>query len=539
MGNDRSLQADVVVVGGGIAGMAAAIELLDADRSVVLLDCNDQKVFGGLARESFGGVFAVGTAEQRKSGAKDSVDLAMQDWLAFGEFSEEDSWPRRWAEAYVSRCTEEVYRWLKGLGVKFLPVVNWSERGLFVPGNSVPRFHVTWGTGLGLVVALERRLYNHPRRDKLRLCFRHRVDELIQTAGKFTGCAGVQLESGQDFQAQGQAVIVAAGGIAGNLDMIRKHWYPDWGEPPEYILNGSHPTADGRMHELIEKHGGQLTHLEKMWNYAAGVHPWKPHFEGHGLSLVPCKSTLWVNYRGKRLGPPPLVGNFDTRYLVEQVCRQDKKYSWQVLNQRIANRELAISGAEHNVAIRDKKKLKFYRTILRGNRELARELIENCKDVVVAQSVGELSEKMNALMANQDLDGDLLAEEIRSYDGRIARGPRMFNDDQLRRIAHVRRYIGDRFRTCKFARIDDPKSRPLIAIRLWIVTRKSLGGVATDLASRVLDAGEKPLPGLYAIGETAGFGGGGIHGLRALEGTFLGACIFSGRKAGRAISKGS
>jgi predicted oxidoreductase len=229
---------------------------------------------------------------------------------------------------------------------------------------------------------------------------------------------------------------------------------------------------------------------------------------------------------------------YDTRHLVESVCKQEKKYSWQVLNMKIANREIAISGAEHNIAIRDKKRIKFFLTILRGNKALTREFVDNCSDVVTAGSLPELCQKMNDKMGNQDLDADLLQQEVKRYDMNIARGKRLHNDDQLRRIEHLRRYVGDRFRTANFVRIDDPSARPLVAIRVWIVTRKSLGGVQTDLSSRVIGQEGTPLPGLWAVGETAGFGGGGIHGLRALEGTFLGACIFSGRLAARAIAKG-
>lgn len=531
-------EADVVVIGGGIAGIAAAIELLDGGRSVVLLERTSREKFGGLARESFGGVFAVGTPEQRRAGIKDSVELALADWLTYGELGEEDRWPRRWAEAFVSRCRDDVYGWLKARGVTFLPVPNWTERGLFLPGNSVPRFHVVWGTGLGLIQILERDLFDHPRRDALQVCFGHDVTELVTRGGKFCGCAGQDQESGEEFSARGEAVIVAAGGIAGDLDQIRAHWDPALGDAPELLLNGSHPPADGRMHELVEQHGGQVTHLEKMWNYAAGVRHWRPRHPQHGVSLVPPKSALWVNFRGQRMGPPPLVSSFDTRYLVETICRQQKQYSWQILNWKIARRELAASGAEFNRAIRDKRRLAFYWNILFGNGALAQEFIDNCEDFITAETVDELAEKMNTLTGADDVDAALLADEIRRYDEGIARGPKLHNDDQLRRIAHARKFVADRVRTCKFAPIDDPGARPLIAIREQIVTRKSLGGVQTDLQSRVLDAGGDPLPGLYAVGETAGFGGGGVHGLRALEGTFLANCVFSGRAAARHLSGG-
>jgi len=530
---ESSYEADVVVIGGGIAGIAAAMELLDGGRSVLLLERTARERFGGLARESFGGVFAVNTPEQKRAGIRDSEELALSDWLAYGELDDEQTWPRRWAEAFVSRCTEDVYRWLRRRGVSFLPVPNWTERGLFLPGNSVPRFHVVWGTGLGLIQALERELLDHPRKEALQVCFGHNVTELVTTDGQFCGCAGVLEDSGEEFSARGEAVIVAAGGIAGDLDQIREHWDPDMGDAPQLLLNGSHPPADGRMHQLVQQHGGVVTHLEKMWNYAAGVRHWKPRHPQHGVSLVPPKSALWVNYRGRRMGPPPLVSSFDTRYLVETICRQKKQYSWQILNWKIARRELAASGAEFNRAIRDRKRLAFYWNILFGNSALAQEFIDSCEDFVTAQSVDELVKKMNALAGTEDVDAALLAEQIRRYDDNIARGTALQNDDQLRRIAHARQFVADRLRTCKLAPIDDPGARPLIAIREQIVTRKSLGGVQTDLQSRVLDAAGTALPGLYAVGETAGFGGGGVHGRRALEGTFLASCVFSGRMAWR------
>jgi hypothetical protein len=534
---DPTYKADVVVIGGGLAGISAAIELLDHGKSVVLIERQSEERLGGLARVSFGGIFVVGSPEQKRAGIRDSVDLALGDWIRYGELAADDLWPRRWAEAYINASREDVYGWLRARKVSFFPVVNWVERGLNEDGNSVPRFHMVWGTGQGLVLGLLKHLASHPHRDNLALHFRHRVTDLTRTAGRFTGCVGMREDTGEEFCASGESMVVAAGGIAGNLDLVREHWYKPWGTPPEYLLNGSHPTADGHLHKVAAKHGANVTHLDKMWHYAAGVHHWRPLHRAHGISLVPPKSALWVNYEGRRMGPPALVTAFDTRYLVETISRQKKKYSWQIMNWKIARKEFAVSGSEFNHAIRDKKLLKFLSTLLLGNPKLVQEFIDNCGDFVVASSVPELVQKMNQLTGEYDVDRDLLEREIRLYDHQIALGPAFHNDDQLRRIARAREYRGDRIRTCRFARIDDPGARPLIAIREFILTRKSLGGIQTDLDARVLDVNGEAAAGLYAIGEAAGFGGGGIHGLRSLEGTFLGACIFSGRLAGQAIAK--
>ncbi len=539
-------KADAVVVGGGLAGLAAALELLDAGRSIVLLERGPENKLGGLARSSFGGIFIVGSPEQRRAGIRDSADLALRDWLSFGEHGAEDVWPRRWAEAYVSGSRELVYDWLRGHGVKFFPVVHWVERGLYGGGNTLPRFHVVWGTGERLVLALLERLETHPHRDRMLLLHRHRVTDLDRVNGAFVGCSGVVESAVADgaaagdavvaeFAAEGDCLVLAAGGICGNLDLVRQHWPADWGSAPETLLNGSHPAADGHLHSVAARLGANVTHLDKMWNYAAGVHHWRPDHEHHGLSLVPPMSALWLNWRGERLGPPAMMAGYDTRYLVQTVCSQERQYSWQVFNWRIGAKELAVSGAEFNHAMRERKLLRFVLSTLRGDDALLREITEQCADVVTADSVPELAGRMNDLVGNDEVDAQTLAGEIGRYDEAVARGKNLQNDDQIRRLHHVRRARGDRSRTCKPCPIDDPRARPLIAIREFIISRKSLGGLQTDLQSRVLDQAGEPLPGLYAVGEAAGFGGGGIHGLRSLEGTCLGGCIFTGRTAAQAI----
>jgi uncharacterized protein len=529
-------QIDVLIIGAGIAGIATALDLLDGGKTVTLLDRDEEAAFGGLARESFGGMFFVDSPEQRRQGIHDSNDLALRDWLNFAQFADGERWPRAWAAAYVERCTADIHHWVRRFGVSFLPVVNWVERGEFVPGNSVPRFHVAWGTGKGITDALIGALRAHPNAGRLTLRFNQRVERLTQRAGRICGAAGVDETTGAPFEVAAEQVVVAAGGInGGDLVRVRQNWHRDWGTAPPVLLNGSHRFADGRLHDAAVAVGGALTHLDRMWNYAAGVHHPRPRKPNHGLSLVPPRSALWLNWRGERIGPQPLVSGFDTRRLVTAICAHERQYSWQLMNRRIALKELAISGAEFNPAIREKNKLGFLRDILFGNTWLVKEMLDHCQDFVTANSLPELVDKMNALQGDQAVELKAVEEAVALYDATIARGKGLMNDEQLRRIAYLRNYRGDRIRLCKFQPIMDTKALPLIAVREFIISRKSLGGIVTDLQSRVLDSAGQPIAGLYAVGEAAGFGGGGMHGLRALEGTFLGGCIFSGRRAAAAI----
>jgi predicted oxidoreductase len=536
MSVSRTYHTEVAIIGGGIAGIVVALELLDQGKRVLLLDRDTEERFGGLAKESFGGIFVVGSPQQRRLGIRDDPELAMADWLAVADFSDSDLWPRRWAETYVNRCLEMVYHWLRRHGVSFFPVVHWVERGLHTPGNSVPRFHMVWGTGHRLVERLVADLLAHSRRQRLELCFGHHVRELVTGRGAVTGCTGVVEATGEDFAVAADAVVVASGGICGAIDRVRDTWYRPWGDPPDLILNGAHRFGTGEMQDRMAAVGGALTHLDLQWHYAAGVHHPAPDRDRHGLSLVPPKSALWINAVGRRIGPMPLVTAYDTRFLVEQICLQPGRFSWQILNWKIACKELAVSGAEFNEAIRDRKPIAFLANLLLGNKELVRRLVDGCQDFVVADTVPELTRKMNAINRGFTIDAELLEAQIRRYDTTIARGRRYHNDEQLRRIAHARQYRGDRVRTCKFQQILDPKAGPLLAIREFILARKSLGGVLTDLECRVLRADGEPVPGLYAVGEAAGFGGGGIHGKGSLEGTFLGSCVLGGQLAARAVA---
>jgi uncharacterized protein len=530
---DRS---DVLIIGGGIAGITTALELLDGGKSVALIDRDEETVFGGLARESFGGMFFVDSPEQRRQGIRDSAELAYSDWCSFAEFDAEDDLPRAWAKAYVSRATADVHRFVRSYGVSFLPVVNWVERGEFRPGNSVPRFHIGWGTGKGIAEALIAALRAHRNVERLTLRFNQRVEQLTMRGGKVCGATGVDEKNGASFEVAAEQVVIAAGGInGGDLSRVRANWHRDWRTSPAELLSGSHRFADGKLHDAAVAAGGVLTQLDRMWNYAAGVHHPHPRKPMHGLSLVPPRSALWLNWRGERIGPQPLVSGFDTRRLVTDICAQERQYSWQLMNMKIALKELAVSGAEHNPSIRDKDKLGFLRDIILGNHWLVNEMTTNCKDFVTARSLPELVDKMNALQGDSAVELMAVEDAVNRYDATIARGKSLMNDEQLRRIAYLRQYRGDRIRLSKFQPINDAKALPLIAVREFIISRKSLGGIKTDIESRVLNAAREPITGLYAVGEAAGFGGGGMHGLRALEGTFLGGCILSGRIAAASI----
>jgi predicted oxidoreductase len=536
MANNR-YESDVVVVGGGIAGIVTAYELINRGRKVLLIERDTKENFGGLAIWSFGGMFFVDTPEQRRAGMKDSVDLALRDWHAVAEFGPEDDIPKKWAEQYVNMCTPHVYRWLKEHKVKYFPVVHWVERGHFYPGNSYPRFHMVWGTGHGLATTMIGHLLNHPKSDThLQILFGHKVEDIITSNGEVIGVRGTRERyQNESFEAYAGATVVAAGGMGGNIDRVKENWYKPWGQPPETILNGAHPFCDGTLHDAVDRIAGHLTHLDKNWPYAAGVHHPNPRHKDHGLSLVPCKSALWLDHTGKRFGPEPLVTAYDTRHLVETICRQDKKYSWQVLNIKIAYKEFAISGSEHNAAIRDKDLLQFLKTILRGSRDLVHDMIDNCEDFITADTVEDLVHKMNALQGTDDVKITNVLSAIDYYDDMVGRKKKFQNDEQIRRIQHARQYRGDRVRTCNNQKILDPKAMPLVAIREFILSRKTLGGIQTDLSGKVLSrphmGSQHAIPGLYAVGESAGFGGGGVHGIGALEGTFLGGCVLTGRIA--------
>lgn len=527
--------ADALIIGGGLAGIVTAVELLENGKRVVLVDRAGHEMFGGQAREALGGMTYTGTPQQARVGIKDSPDLAYEDWIRYGMFNDEDVWPKAWARAYVDHCVEDVYFWLKSRGQKFLPVITWGERGMNEVGNSVPRYHLAWGGGYTLAMRMIDQL--KPHEERLTLLFNRNVQGLTRTGDRVTGCHGVSEEDGTEFELSAETTVIATGGVGGDLGLVRRLWPQEWGPAPETLLTGAHKFSDGKMHQQVESIGGNVTHLSRMWNYATGFHHPQPRKPDHGLALLPPRSAIWVDYQGKRIGPEPLMGAFDTRWTCERVSQQPHGYSWSILNRKVVEKELMISGSEHNPALRDRKLFTFLKENILGNKRVFNYLANEVGDVATATTPEELAVKMNQITGVGDVDAAALRSTIEGYDAQIDLGPELTTDAQLKRIKVLREWKGDRPKVCNFQKIGDPGAGPLMAIRQFILCRKSLGGIQTDLEGRVLKGDGSPIEGLYAVGESSGFGGGGSNGVRSLEGTFLAGCILTGRFTGRAIGK--
>lgn len=548
-----AVDADVIVVGGGLAGLVAATEIADAGKRVVVVDQEGEQNLGGQAFWSFGGLFFVDSPEQRRLGIKNSYDLAMQDWQGTAGFDrDEDLWPRRWAEAYVAFAAGEKRDWLRAMGHRVFPVVGWAERGGYDAmghGNSVPRFHVTWGTGPGIVEPFEQRAREAQKKGLLSFRFRHRVDALSVTNGTVDGVSGAILEPSNtergesssrnvigDFSLRAQAVIVASGGIGGNHDLVRQNWPKRLGEPPKRMISGVPAHVDGRMMGITETAGARLINRDRMWHYVEGIENWNPIWPKHGIRILPGPSSMWFDATGKRL-PAPLFPGSDTLGQLQYIQSTGYDYSWFVLTQAIIKKEFALSGSEQNPDLTGKS---WLMTARRATNKSAPAPVEAFKDhgidFVVRDNLDDLVSAMNALTGDNLLKHDEIRTQIEARD-RTMTNPYV-KDAQVMNIHNARKYIGDRLiRTAKPHRILDPAQGPLIAVRLNILTRKTLGGFETDLDSRVFGSNGQIMPGLYAVGEAAGFGGGGMHGYRSLEGTFLGGCLFTGRTAGRSAAK--
>ncbi|WP_446039274.1 FAD-binding dehydrogenase [Streptomyces sp. SID1121] len=544
--------ADVIVIGAGLAGLVAAAELVDAGRSVLVLDQEPEQSLGGQAHWSFGGLFFVNSPEQRRLRVRDSRELALQDWLGTAGFDRtEDHWPRKWAEAYVDFAAGEKRAWLHRQGMRFFPVASWAERGGYGAaglGNSVPRFHVTWGTGPGVVEPFARRVREGVGRGLVEFRFRHRVTGLGNTAGVVDTVTGEVLAPSDvargeastrritgAFELRAQAVIITSGGIGGNPDLVRAQWPERLGRPPRTMLSGVPAHVDGLMLGIAESAGAHHINRDRMWHYTEGIENWNPVWARHGIRILPGPSSLWLDARGRRL-PGPLFPGFDTLGTLEHIMRTGYEYTWFVLDQRIIGKEFALSGSEQNPDLTGKS---VRDVIGRARADVpgpVKAFMDKGADFVVEKDLSALVRGMNALTEEPLIDEAELRREIVARD-RATVNP-FGKDAQVTAVRGARRYLGDKLiRTVAPHPLLDPAAGPLIAVRLRVLTRKSLGGLETDLSSRVLTEGGDPLPGVYAAGEAAGFGGGGMHGYRSLEGTFLGGCIFSGRAAGRAAAK--
>ncbi|MFI7001055.1 FAD-binding dehydrogenase [Nocardia sp. NPDC050175] len=547
-------QADVIVVGAGLAGLVATHELVKAGRKVLVLDQENRNNLGGQAFWSLGGLFMVDTPEQRRLGIKDSYDLALQDWLGSAGFDrdDEDRWGRQWAQAYVRFATDEKREYLHELGLRVTPLISWAERGGGFAdghGNSVPRFHLTWGTGPEVVRVFAEPVLEGERKGLVGFSFRHRVDELIVEDGAVVGVRGsvleeTDLERGKassrnifgEFEFRAKAVIVTSGGIGHNHELIRRNWPTErLGKCPETMISGVPAHVDGRMLGITESAGGAIVNRDRMWHYTEGINNWDSIWPDHGIRIIPGPSSLWFDANGKRL-PAPCFPGFDTMSTMKEILATGYDYSWFVLTQSIIEKEFALSGSEQNPDITGKDlKFTLKSRLAKGAPGPVEAFKQHGVDFVVADNLRELVAGMNKIARGPQLDYDALEQQIVARDREVAN--KYSKDSQLMAITNARQFLGDKVsRVAKPHRILDPKAGPLIAVRLNILTRKTLGGLQTNLDSQVMRPDGTEFPGLYAAGEVAGFGGGGVHGYNALEGTFLGGCIFSGRAAGKALA---
>ncbi|WP_404313144.1 FAD-binding dehydrogenase [Agrococcus terreus] len=540
-------RTDVVVIGAGLAGLVAACEALDRGRTVRIVEQEGRRSIGGQAWWSFGGLLLVDSPEQRRLGIRDSVGLARDDWMRSAGFDAEgDEHGRRWAEAYLDFAHRELRPWLRELGVRLFPVVGHAERGARTPGghgNTVPRFHIVWGTGPGLVAPFTRRLRDAVADGRAKLSFRHRAERLLVEDGRVVGVAGDRLaddvtvrgepssrEVVGSFDLRAESVVVATGGIGGELDRVRSLWPERLGPPPREALRGVPAHVDGSGLGLAEAAGAALVHGDRMWHYTEGIANWDPVWPGHGIRILPGPSSVWLDHRGHRL-PSPNYPGFDTLTTLAHLRSVGAEHSWFVLTRSIVEKEFTLSGSEQNPDLTGRSLRRLAQRVLPGAPAPVQAFLDHGEDFVVARSVTELLDGMERL-GDGDLDRAAVVAAIEERDAAVA--DPTSTDPQAVEIRRAREYVGDRLvRTAAPHRILDERHWPLIAVRLRTLTRKTLGGILTDLDSRALGADGTPVPGLFAVGEAAGFGGGGVHGSRALEGTFLGGCLHTGRRAGR------
>jgi len=539
---------DIIIIGAGLAGMTAAHEAILRGRRVLMLDQEGPQSLGGQAFWSLGGLFMVDSPEQRRLGIRDSAELAWSDWQGSAQFDrDEDANPRAWAEKFLEFAAGDMRSWLHGLGMRWFPVVGWAERGGALAGghgNTVPRFHITWGTGTGVVKPFADLMVRYAADGRLKMEFRHRANGLIIENGAVKGVTGDVLETTSAkrgvstsrkitgaFEYRAEAVIVTSGGIGGNHAMVRKHWPARLGKAPKTMVAGVPDYVDGRMHGIAAKAGAGLINEDRMWHYCEGLKNWNPIWPNHGIRVLPGPSSMWFDANGCRMEAPFMPG-FDTLGTLKRILSVGE-HSWFILTQKIIEKEFALSGSEQNADLTEGG----WREVLsarlgKGATPAVEAFKEKGADFIVADDLEALVGRMNALTPHAPVKLDHIRAQIRARDLQLDNT--FCKDAQITAIRGARNYKGDKLiRTAKPHAILDPANGPLIAVRLNVITRKSLGGLHTDLQGRVLTPEGTVLDGLFAAGEVSGFGGGGYHGYNALEGTFLGGCLFSGRIAGQ------
>lgn len=549
---EETFQPDAIIIGTGLAGLTAAMEITNAGKKVLLLDQETEQNIGGQAFWSFGGLFLINSPQQRRMGIKDSYELALQDWKGTAGFDRnEDYWPRKWAEAYLKFAAGEKYEYISKLGIKLMFMVGWAERGdgsATGHGNSVPRFHVSWGTGTGVIRPFVEKAYEAQKKGLLQMKFRHRVTELITENEKIKGLKGDILEDDDkergvetnrniisQFEYTASHIIIASGGIGANHELVRKNWPERLGSPPENMVCGVPAYVDGKMIGIAEDAGADIINRNRMWHYTEGLQNWNPIWPNHGIRILPGPSSLWFDAKGNRL-PAPFLPGFDTLGTLKYIQDTGYSYSWFILTQKIIKKEFALSGSEQNPDITNKDYGLFLKRIFGKKAPGPVEAFkEHGKDFIVSDNLKNLVEKMNELSGDHLLNYEKIKAQIEARDRELDN--KFSKDTQVNYIRNTRNYLGDKLgRVAAPHKILSPENGPLIAVRLNILTRKTLGGIKTNLNGQVLKEDESIIEGLYAAGEVAGFGGGGMHGYRALEGTFLGGCIFSGMKAGKYIA---